>query len=72
MTKHHENKILLLLGRLEGKVDSLLKVQAQLEEKLLKADQRIRSLERCQSYWAGAAAFLGALVGFVTNFLHRS
>lgn len=58
-----ENKILLLLGRLEGKVDSILKTQASYDHKISQLDRRMNHLERIQAYWAGGAALLGIITG---------
>mgnify|MGYP003137598748 CR=1 FL=1 len=56
------NEILLALGRLEGKVDSLVARQKVIDDELDKHESRLRSLEQGKSWMLGAAAAVGALV----------
>ena len=62
-------ELLLALGRLEGKVDSLITSQAVHAEELTRLDKRIRELEQSKSWVLGAAAVVGAVVSFLVQFL---
>tara|TARA_R100000458_G_C8274631_1_gene249636 strand:- start:2383 stop:2586 length:204 start_codon:yes stop_codon:yes gene_type:complete len=62
-------ELLLALGRLEGKVDSLITSQAVHAEELARLDKRIRELEQSKSWVLGAAAVVGAVVSFLVQFL---
>ena len=68
MTTHDEN-LFLALGRLEGKVDSLLALQKSQEEQLNGHDERIRTLESSRSFIMGGAAIVGAAASTVVNLL---
>jgi hypothetical protein len=68
MTAHDEN-LFLALGRLEGKVDSLLALQKSQEEQLKGHDERIRMLESSRSFIMGGAAIVGAAASTVVNLL---
>ena len=52
--------ILLALGRLEGKVESLIAMQRATDDRLVNLERRIRTLEQGKSYIMGAAAAIGA------------
>lgn len=72
-----ENEDLFLaLGRLEGKVDSLLQSNSRMESTLGAHDIRIRDLEKHKSFIMGMAALIsGALsvaVSLVSKLLHVS
>lgn len=58
---HSDSEILLAIGRLEGKVDTLIQLQRIHEERLNDHDQRIRSLENSKATLYGAAAIFGSL-----------
>ena len=58
-------ELMLALGRLEGKVDSLITRQALLDQEMDKFDQRIRSIENSRSWLVGAAAVCGAVGSFL-------
>ena len=63
--------ILLALGRLEGKVESLIAMQRSAQEHIESLDKRIRNLELGRSYVMGAAAALGAIVSFVVTWITK-
>lgn len=71
MTSSHHDELFLAIGRLEGKVDSLLSMQGNQQEQLKDHDSRIRSLEHSRGYMLGWAAAIGAGVGLVSNYLIR-
>ena len=54
-------ELLLALGRLEGKVDSLIATQRAQDDTLGHHDKRLRTLENSRSLMLGAAAVIGAL-----------
>lgn len=62
-------EILMALGRLEGKVDSLITTQAVHNEELARHDKRLRELEQSKSWLLGAAAAAGGLAAFIVNFI---
>ena len=64
-----DNEILIALGRLEGKVDSMLTRQAVHDEELSRHDVRIRDLEQSKSWLLGAAAVLAAFTSLVVNYV---
>jgi len=63
--------ILLALGRLEGKVESLIAMQRSAQEHIEGLDRRVRHLEMGRSYLMGAAAAIGALVSFLVSWLSK-
>jgi hypothetical protein len=56
-----QDDLLLALGRLEGKVDSLIATQRSQNDSLNNHDKRIRNLENSRSLMLGAAAVVGAI-----------
>ena len=62
-----DKQILVALGRLEGKVDSLITRQAVHDEELQRHDVRLRQLEQGRSWLLGAAAVIGAIVSFAAS-----
>tara|TARA_R100000458_G_C8232449_1_gene213751 strand:+ start:680 stop:889 length:210 start_codon:yes stop_codon:yes gene_type:complete len=62
-------ELLLALGRLEGKVDSLITSLAVHDEELQRLDHRIRQLEQSRSWMLGAAAVIGAAASFIFQFI---
>ena len=67
--QENDKEILLALGRLEGKVDSIISRQMVHDEELDRHDQRIRNLEQSKSWVIGAAAAVGAIVSVVINMI---
>ena len=63
-------ELLLALGRLEGKVDSLITSMAVHDEELQRLDHRIRQLEQSRSWMLGAAAVIGAAASFLMQFIN--
>ena len=63
--------ILLALGRLAGKVESLIAMQRSAQEHIEGLDRRVRHLEMGRSYLMGAAAAIGALVSFLVSWLSK-
>jgi uncharacterized protein (UPF0261 family) len=65
-----DQKILLALGRLEGKVDALIAQTRTVEVDIEKHDVRLRQLESSKAYLVGASAALAALVSYFVSFLN--
>jgi hypothetical protein len=63
--------ILLALGRLEGKVESLITMQRSAQEHIEGLDRRVRQLETGRSYLIGAAAAIGAFVSFIVSWVSK-
>jgi hypothetical protein len=61
--------LMLAIGRLEGKVDSVLATMNRHGEELQRLDQRIRKLEQSKSWMLGAAAVVGAVSSLFFNSL---
>jgi len=65
------DELMLALGRLEGKVDSLITRQALIDQEMDKFDHRLRSVEQSRSWLVGAAAVFGALGSFVFQMITK-
>lgn len=72
MTDRHHDELFLAIGRLEGKVDSLIAMQSRQSEELKEHDHRLRSLEHSRGYMLGWAAAIGATVSFIANYMIRA
>lgn len=64
-----QEDLLLAIGRLEGKVDSILSTMTHHGEEIGHLDHRLRKLEQSKSWMLGAAAVVGAVTSFTLNFL---
>ena len=71
MTSSHHDELFLAIGRLEGKVDSLLAMQGHQQEELKDHDARLRNLEHARGYIMGVSAAIGAIVGVAGNWLAK-
>jgi hypothetical protein len=69
MTSPHHDELFLAIGRLEGKVDSLIVMQQNQSEQIKDHDHRLRSLEHSRGYMLGWAAAIGAMFSFAANYL---
>ena len=61
--------IMLAIGRLEGKVDSLLGRQDELQTAIQRLESRVHDLEGHKHRILGAAAVIGAVVALATRFV---
>jgi cystathionine beta-lyase family protein involved in aluminum resistance len=68
MTNMHHDELFLAIGRLEGKLDSLIAMQGKQGDELKDHDIRIRSLEQSKSHFIGYAAAAGGLLGLVAHY----
>jgi len=69
MTSPHHDELFLAIGRLEGKVDSLIVMQQNQSEQIKDHDHRLRSLEHSRGYMLGWAAAIGATCSIAANYL---
>jgi len=71
MTSPHHDELFLAIGRLEGKVDSLLAMQGHQQEELKEHDNRIRVLEHAKGQIMGYAAAIGAGMSLIVNYIAK-
>jgi hypothetical protein len=64
--------ILMALGRLEGKMESLLHMQRNHDEELGRLDKRLRVVEQGKSALFGGAAAIGAIAAAFVSWVLRS
>lgn len=57
------------LGRMEGKLDALLKAHAETDRRADRLEQRVSSLERARAYMLGLTAAASGFVTLAINFL---
>ncbi|CAB4140937.1 hypothetical protein UFOVP401_29 [uncultured Caudovirales phage] len=67
MSLHNESEIMLAIGRLEGKVDTLIQMQRMQEDQIKNHEERLRQLEHSRSFTMGMAAAVGAVVSVALN-----
>lgn len=68
----NNDPIMLAIGRLEGKMDAILRGQHRIETQIDGHDARIRKLEHHRAIQVGGAATIGALASLLVNiFWHR-
>lgn len=68
----HHDELFLAIGRLEGKLDSLIAMQGKQGEDLKSHDERIRHLEQSRSHILGYAAAAGGVLGLVANYVIKA
>ena len=68
----HHDELFLAIGRLEGKLDSLIAMQGKQGDELKDHDIRIRSLEQSKSHFIGYAAAAGGVLGIVANYVIKA
>jgi hypothetical protein len=61
--------IMLAIGRLEGKVDSLLARQDELAGAIQRLEARVHDVEGYKHRMLGAAAVVGGIVAILTRFV---
>jgi hypothetical protein len=71
MTSTHTDELFLAIGRLEGKVDSLLAMQQMAQDELKDHDARLRNLEHARGYLMGVSAAIGAIVSVAGTWLAK-
>lgn len=60
-----DTELYRVLGRIEGKIDSIHIRQETQDKAVDELSKRVTSLERNMAWWAGGAAALGAVAGYV-------
>lgn len=63
--------ILLALGRLEGKVESLIHMQRSHAEEMDRIDKRVRLLEQGRAALLGGAAVVGSIAATLISWLFK-
>jgi hypothetical protein len=71
MSSERHDELFLAIGRLEGKVDSLLAMQGHQQEELKDHDARLRNLEHARGYIMGVSAAIGAIVSVAGTWLAK-
>ena len=69
---HSEAEIMLAIGRLEGKVDTLIQMQRMQEDQIKNHEERLRQLEHSRSFTMGMAAAVGAGVSVALNLIVKA
>lgn len=72
MADPSSEQIFLALGRLEGKVDSLMQRSLQIEQHLDTQDKRLRALEHYKHFLLGISAVVGCGSSFIVYLIQRS
>jgi hypothetical protein len=66
-----DHDVMLAIGRLEGKLDSLLQMRQQQQAEIKELDSRVRHLEHMKSLIIGSAGAVSAGVSLLLNFLNK-
>lgn len=69
MSQDHD--VMLAIGRLEGKLDSILQMRQQQQAEIKELDSRVRHLEHMKSLIIGSAGAVSAGVSLLLNFLNK-
>jgi hypothetical protein len=69
---HGESEMMLAIGRLEGKVDTLIQMQRIQEDQIKNHEERLRELEHSRSFTMGMAAAVGAVVSVTLNLIVKA
>jgi len=69
MSQDHD--VMLAIGRLEGKLDSLIQLRQQQQQEIRDLDTRVRALESAKSLIIGGAGVVSASVTLLLNFINR-
>ena len=71
MSPPAHDELFLAIGRLEGKVDSLLAIQSVQQEEIRNIDSRLRQLENAKAVILGGAGIVSVAVTVFINLLHK-
>jgi TolA-binding protein len=63
---------MLAIGRLEGKVDTLIQMQRMQEDQIKNHEERLRQLEHSRAFAMGMAAAVGAGVSVALNLIVKA
>jgi len=64
-----DNEIRFILGRLEGKMDSLISQMRSLGENIANHESRLQELEKSKAWILGVSAALSGAIAFLFNIL---
>lgn len=67
-----DHEVMLAIGRLEGKLDSLLQVRAQHQQDIKELDDRVRTLEHARAFIIGGAGAVSAAVSLLLNIMAKN
>jgi hypothetical protein len=70
-SQQHNDELFLAIGRLEGKVDSLLSMQGHQQEQIKDHDNRLRELEHARSFIIGGAGAVSAAVSLLIHLFSK-
>lgn len=68
---HLDTELTLLLGRIDGKLDSALSRMHTIETKHDSLEERLSTLERWRAYLLGAAALAGAFASQIADLVSK-
>lgn len=71
MYMNPEHEVMLAIGRLEGKLDSILQMRDEQQQEIREFDKRIRGLEHMKALIIGGAGAVSALTSLVINLIHH-
>ena len=63
-----DSKILLALGRLEGKVDALISQQSAFQTDIKTLENRVRTLEGSKAVLIGACGVVASAISFAISY----
>lgn len=66
-----DHEVMLAIGRLEGKLDSILQMRQQQQQEIKDLDGRVRHLEHARSLIIGGAGAVSAAVSLLLNLLAK-
>jgi prefoldin subunit 5 len=66
-----EHDVMLAIGRLEGKLDSLLQMRQQQQQEIKELDGRVRHLEHTKAIIIGGAGAVSAAFSLLLNLFHK-
>lgn len=67
MNDNVDPQLLLLIGRLEGKLDALIQSSHRQSNKMIEMDGRLMKLESSKAWMLGAASVISVIASFVLN-----
>ena len=68
---HDDPQLLLLIGRLEGKLDALIQSSHNQSSKIVEIDARLMKLEASRAWLVGAASVISILATLAANSILR-
>jgi len=66
-----DHDVMLAIGRLEGKLDSLLQMRQQQQAEIKELDSRVRTLENAKSLIIGGAGIVSGAVTIFINLINK-